>query len=229
MFFNRKIFLIGLFLLIFSEKPWIVFSDEEGAQKTKQKEDQQSFVPYEKAKEMAEYERYLQEKQNAQENTRNVTSTSELMKQIKQGKFNKKETAKEEQQRLQEQFAKDRLKNLQEAQKRDLEDRTRRENRKEQEEIKVTRTPPPPEMNEVGPLEQEIQRMNRLYEMRITMDYRAVDRKTQEELLMFKEEKKEHPAYQEKDAIREDILNNVPFIREITLSPYAFEEKEFEK
>lgn len=213
-------------LLLFFQPLSPLWPDEDQTNKVKGDEEESSTVSVDRAREMMEYEKYLSEKQNAQERLRGVSKTQERLKDLREGGVHNEKKNKQE--TMQQKFLKEKVKG-------DAEDKANLDKKEkppeEREEAKADKRKPVidrPVAPALISFEEEEKKKNNFYKMKLLVDYRSAGEVTLKEKLM-KEDKDVSDKNSETKPVRDEILDNAPFIREISLDPYAFENEQEER
>jgi len=200
--------------LIYLQTSW-VFGDDP--RRLEQEESQQTTITVDRARKLWEAEQYRLEKQAEQERLRNTSNMQSLIKAMKEEERRKaRNRAVETEETEQEKFLREKSKVPEETTE-FVEEKT--EEKKALETDKKNHEAQPLTLP-VESLEEQEKKENYFYQTRLLVNYRSPgEGLTMKEKLVTNEE--EEPA----GVIREteEILDNIPFIREMSLNPYAFE------
>lgn len=200
--------------LIYLQTSWI-FGDDP--RRLEQEESQQTTITVDRARKLWEAEQYRLEKQADQDRLRNTSNMQSLIKAMKEEERRKaRSRVVETEETEQEKFLREKSKAPEETVE------TIEEKTEEKKALETEKKNPEaqPLTLPVESLEEQEKKENYFYQTRLLVNYRSP-----EEGLMMKEKivtnEEEEPA----GVIREveEILDNIPFIREMSLNPYAFE------
>ena len=219
----RKLFFLRWVLLSFLLIPVSLFSEEP--KKIKNQDDESSTVSYDHAREMLEYENYLMEKEAEQQRLRGLSKTQELLMRLREGSDapKKSQEKKKEKEISKQEFVKEKLKGQKEGEKKQDQNKKEtvdeEENKKLEEMKKKTIQPPPADLTKVPDDEKK---KDNFFKLQLLVDYRSSQ---QTKLLDQKNinEKLRSDSGPGFDRKKRDPLEEVDFIREVTLSPYALQ------
>lgn len=197
----------------------------EGPQKIKDEDEKTGKVPVGRAREMMEYEGYLQEQQDKFQRLRGVSKTQQRLMELR-GEYASKQ---EEPDSLQQEFMKRQLQRREEETAPEVrKDKSRDEKMASKTESKKGEPDLPVEPQLKSMQEEEAERrINYFYEMRLLVNIRN----TQKPLPREKRRQRETVPIEEGRiaGTREAVLDDIPFLREASINPYAFESEEWEK
>jgi hypothetical protein len=205
------------FMLLMLQGAWVFGEDPR---KLGQEDTQRTMVTIDRAKKAFEAEQYRLEKQAELERLRNNPKTPNWLQELKEGPKTKKENLKEE--TPQEKFLKEKLKGSQEKQVEPEKDKA--EEKKKLEEVKKKQETPLPLTPPVETLAEEENKKKDFYQTRLLVNYRSAEQVFLKKKLSNREtEEAWEESVRKREASAEEILDNIPFLREMSLDPYAFE------
>lgn len=199
------------------------FAFDDGSNKVKQEDDEATTVSVERAKEMSEHENYLQDKQDMYEKLRGMSATQTRLKQLREGE---KQDAKEKKpETTQQKFLKEKSKTPEE-EKEEAKKKKPKEEKEEENKIDLKKKKQEAEhiLPQVKSLDDEDKKKNHFYKIRLLVDYRTDEVIRLKGPRKLREENANEGGYKAVED-RDRILDNVPFLRDMTLSPYALEEE----
>ena len=195
------------------------FAFDDGSNKVKQEEDEATTVSVDRAKEMAEHENYLQDKQDLYERLRGMSATQTRLKALRGGETQNSKEKKPE--TTQEKFLKEKSKTPEEEKEESKKQKAKEENRTE---IKKPKLPENVVLPQVKSLDDEEKKVNHFYQLRLLLDYRSGEQIHLKDPRKLKENQKDQKSKAVQS--REQVLDNVPFLRDTTLSPYLLDEED---
>jgi len=204
---------------IFLEAVISCLAFDDGSNKVKQEEDESSTVSVERAKEMAEHENYLQDKQALFEKLRGISATQARLKALREGQDSKEKKPET----TQEKFLKEKSKTPEEVREEEGKKKKPKEQKEENKE-EIKKQEPEKVLPQIKSLDDEEKKTKEFYQMRFLLDYRSG-----QQIYLKDPRKLKEGAQERKSKVvqnREQILDNVPFLRDITLSPYLLNDED---
>lgn len=197
----------------------------EGVRQLKEEEEKATSISVDKAREMMAYEEYLLEKQESQERLRGVSKTASWLKDLREGQ-SRKGKQKEDPSKLQKKFLKEKLKNPEENRQKLVQENTSEEEEKK----KALERKKNLEFSRLSTLKLRLEEeeKNQFYQLKFLQDQTYRDELVRKRKKTFQEEYRGGKEVGSRTTT-EQILDDVPFLRELTLSPYAFESQDWER